>query len=270
MARGLTLAVDVRTFSDVPSENVDPSPEGDRRTRKRAARREALLAMAADLAAERGPDGLTMAALAEAADYAPASLYTYFASRSALISALQQQALRVLGDVADEALAGWDAALAAEAVPADEAALARLLAFARLFLTAPEHHPREFRLQQQLLVTPGLAEMDDVVSVVPVAMAVLDVPRRLLAAAVEAGVLAVHRPVADPLDHPLEGALVRTFAWIVALNGALMVDGITAGLPTTGALLGEEITDSLLRGWGADADLLARARTRAAALPVPT
>lgn len=253
----------------MPSENEEPSPEGDRRTRKRAARREALLDLAADLAAERGPDGLTMAALAEAADYAPASLYTYFSSRSALISALQQQALRVLGDVADEALAAWDSALAADGVEGAEAALARLLAFSRLFLAAPQHHPREFLLQQQLLVTPGLSETADVVAVVPVAMAVLDVPRRLLAAAVEAGALAGHRPVADPLDHPLEGALVRTFAWIVALNGALMVDGISAGLPTTGALLGEEITDSLLRGWGADADLLARARAHAAALPVP-
>jgi len=242
--------------------------QGDRRTRKRAARRDALLVLAADLVERDGPDALTMAALAEAADYAPASLYTYFPSRSALLAALQQEALTVLGRVAEEHLVAWDRALAETGADEADAALARLLAFSRLFLTAPEHHAREFHLQQQMLVTRGVAETADVVEVVPVAMAVLALPRQLLAAAVEAGALAPHDPVADPLDHPLEGALLRTFAWIVALNGALMVDGIAAGLPTTGALLGEEITDSLLRGWGADGAALARARALASSLPV--
>lgn len=238
----------------------------DRRTRKREARRDALLALAAEIVDRDGPDRLTMAALAEAADYAPASLYTYFPSRSALLTALQQEALVVLGRMAEERLAAWDEALAG--VPAVDAALARLLAFSHLFLTAPEHHGREFHLQQQMLVTPDLSETADVVAVVPVAMAVLALPRQLLADAVDVGALAPHHPVADPLDHPLEGALLRTFSWIVALNGALMVDGIAAGLPTTGALLGEEITDSLLRGWGAAPDALARARAVVTGLPV--
>lgn len=264
----------------MPSENVDASVPTDRRTRKRAARRDALLALAADLVEQHGPDGLTMAALAEAADHAPSSLYTYFPSRSALLAALQEQALGVLGEVAATALASWDAQLAAT-VTADDtaattddadrvdertAALARLLAFSHLFLTAPSHHPREFRLQQQLLVTPGVADTEDAARVVPAAMAVLDAPRRLLAAAVEVGALAPHDPVADPLDEPLDGAVVRTFAWVVALNGALLVDGLVTGLPTTGTALGEEITVALLRGWGAEADRLAAARPIAAAL----
>ena len=254
----------------MPSENVPaPVEVDDRRTRKRNARRDALLARAAELVDDLGPDGLTMAALAEAADYAPASLYTYFPSRSALLAALQQQALGVLGQVAEDHLRAWDQALEATTTDPATAAVARLLAFSQLFLTAPEHHAREFRLQQRLLVTPGTAETADAVTVVPAAMAVLDVPRRLLAAAVEAGALGPHRPVADPLDHPLEGALLRTFSWIVALNGALMVDGITAGLPTTGVLLGEEITDSLLRGWGAEPDRLTAARALALSLPMP-
>jgi AcrR family transcriptional regulator len=253
----------------VPSENVEPSSETpDRRTRKRAARREALLALAADLVEELGPDGLTMAALAEAADHAPSSLYTYFPSRSALLASLQQEALRVLGDVAVGALARWDADL----VDLDEstAALTRLVAFSRLFLAAPENHPREFRLQQRLLVTEGVEDTADAAGVVPHAMAVLDTPRRLLAAAVEAGALAPHDAVADPLDQPLDGALVRTFAWMVALNGALLVDGLGVGVPTTGALLGREITATLLRGWGAGATVLAEATARADRLPLET
>jgi AcrR family transcriptional regulator len=272
----LTPRAEAPTFSDVPSENSAAStdagaPPGDRRTRKRAARRDALLVLAADLVEELGPDGLTMAALAEAADYAPASLYTYFPSRSALLAALQQQALDVLRDVADDSLAAWDAVLAEPAREVDDAtaAVARLLAFSRLFLSASDHHPREFRLQQRLLVTPGVAETADAASVVPAAMAVLDVPRRLLAAAVEVGALGPHETVADPIDHPLDGALLRTFAWVVALNGALLVDGLVTGLPTTGALLGDEITASLLRGWGADPDVLAGARALATDLPTP-
>lgn len=249
------------------SENVDAS-SGDRRTRKRDARRRALLALAADLVEEVGPDGLTMAALAEAADHATSSLYTYFPSRSALLASLQQEALQVLGDVAVSAVAGWEPELAD--LDAPTAALARLVGFSRLFLSAPQHHPREFRLQQRLLVTEGVEDTSDAAAVVPHAMAVLDTPRRLLAAAVEAGALAGHDAVADPLDQPLDGALVRTLAWVVALNGALLVDGLATGMPTTGALLGREITTTLLRGWGAGPDALATAVARADQLPLPT
>lgn len=251
----------------MPSENVDAS-SGDRRTRKREARRQALLALAADLVEEAGPDGLTMAALAEVADYAPASLYTYFPSRSALLASLQQEALRILADVSVSTVAAWQVDLAG--LDERTTALARLVGFSRLFLSAPEHHPREFRLQQRLLVTENAEETADAAAVVPHAMAVLDTPRRLLATAVEVGALAPHEAVADPLDQPLDGALVRTLAWLVALNGALLVDGLGVGMPTTGALLGREITTTLLRGWGADVDLLAAAVPHADRLPLPT
>ena len=46
------------------------------------------------------------------------------------------------------------------------AALARLCAFSDLFLSAPVQHRREFRLQQQLLVTPGLEDAADAGNVV--------------------------------------------------------------------------------------------------------
>jgi AcrR family transcriptional regulator len=241
-----------RTFSDVPSENVAASQ--DRRTRKRDARRDHLLDLASDLVETVGVDGVTMAALAEAADYAPASLYTYFASRSALLAALQQRALAVLGAVAQGHLAAWDRALADRPVAVTDrvASLARLVAFSELFLAAPHDHPREFRLQQQLLVSVGAEDTADAATVVPAAMVVLDAPRRLLAAAESTGALHSQGPLADPIDEPIDGALVRTFVWIVALNGALMADGLTTGLPTTGTALGRVLTDTLLRGWGAD------------------
>jgi AcrR family transcriptional regulator len=266
----LTVKGDGPTFSDVPSENVRTSNPGvstDRRTRKRDARRDHLLDLAADLVEAHGVDGVTMAALAEAADYAPASLYTYFASRSALLAALQQRALVVLADVAAQHLAAWDVALADTERPAGTdgtdaaqlAALARLWAFSDLFLAAPHTHAREFRLQQQLLVSVGAEDGEDAAAVVPTAMAVLDVPRRLLDAATVAGALAAHEDATDPIDGPIDGSILRTFAWVVALNGALMADGLTTGLPTTGAALGRELTAGLLVGWGAEPALVRQA-----------
>ena len=258
----MTEGADASTFSDVPSENATGTGGGDRRTRKREARRDHLLDLAAELVEAGGVSAVTMAALAEAADYAPASLYTYFASRSALIAALQHRALVTLGQVAQDHLALWNASLyAAEpAVPHDVAALARLWAFSDLFLSAPQHHPHEFRLQQQLLVTPGVEDTADAATVVPQAMYVLDVPRQLLAAAVEAGALEASSPPEDPLTQPIDGAIARTLAWVVALNGALLTESLTTGLPTTPAALGHQLTSGLLRGWGARPEPLASAR----------
>lgn len=201
-----------------------------------------------------------MAALAEAADYATASLYTYFPSRSALLADLQHRALLVLGQVAVDERQRWDASLDAHPTDPDVAALARLFAFADLFLTAPEHHPREFRLQQQLLVTPGLEDAEDAGRVAPAAFQVLAVPRDLLADAVTAGALDGGGPEIDPLGSPVDVALVRTLAWVVALNGALLTDGLVIGLPTTGHDLGRHLTATLLAGWGADVERVRAAR----------
>jgi AcrR family transcriptional regulator len=253
----------------VPSENV-ATPVPDRRTRKHAARRDHLLDLAADLVERTGVDGLTMAALADAADYAQASLYTYFPSRSALLAALQQRALRTLAEVARDAVASWSGD-----EPDHLVALARLWAFSDLFLAAPEAHPREFRLQQELLVAGNAEETADAARVVPDAMAVLAVPCDLLAAAARAGALEAPDAATDPVGLPVDGHLLRTLAWVVALNGALLTDRLVTGLPTTGVTLGGLLTGDLLAGWGAAADQLAAARTladrwRPGHTPVPT
>lgn len=235
----------------MPSEIDATSP--DRRTRKREAKRDALLDLAADVVERDGVAGLTMAALAEAADYAPASLYTYFPSRSSLLAAVQQRALVVLAGVAEARLAACNEALAA-AVPAPTkrvAALVRLWSFADQFLTAPDHHRREFRLQQQLLVTPGSESAADAAAVVPVAFAVLEVPRRLLDDAVSVRALEAGDQVFDPVGNPIDIAFVRTLSWVSAMNGALLLDWLPTGIPSTGRALGQELTASLLRGWGA-------------------
>ncbi|MGB3411733.1 MAG: TetR/AcrR family transcriptional regulator [Microthrixaceae bacterium] len=224
--------------------------------------------MAADIVATSGVDGLTMAALAEASDYAPASLYTYFPSRSALVAALQQRALTVLAQVAHDSVAAWDESLQGRST-APVAALARLWAFSRLLLSAPEHHPREFMLQQQLLVSPDAEDASDAALVVPVAMAVLDVPRSLLERARIEDALNGGVPTTGPLGDEIDIDLFRTLTWLTSLNGALLADGLATGLPTTGALLGSELTRGLMIGWGAEPQLVETARELAVGLDVP-
>jgi AcrR family transcriptional regulator len=237
---------------DVVSENVGVST--DRRSRKRAARRDQLLDLADELVARHGVDGLTMTALAEAADYATASLYTYFPSRSALLAALQQRALRTLAEVAADHVARWDADLAERSAPtARVGALARLWGFSDLVLaTAPRRHGRELQLQQQLLVAAGAETVDDAATVVPAAMAALAVPQQLIEDAVGIGALAPADAPTDPVHELVDSSLVRTIAWLLALNGALLADRLPTGLPSTGRALGSEITGALLRGWGAN------------------
>lgn len=240
----------------------------DRRARKRTARRDHLLALALDLVDREGVDGLTMTALAQESDYATASLYTYFPSRSALVAAVQVSALGTLAEVARGAVADWDRALPAGA-PARPAALARLLAFTELFLAAPVTHRREFRLQQQLLVTAGAEEPADAAGVVPAAMAVLDVPRHLLLQAAAARALRPADPAEDPLGNTVDGGLTRTLTWVTALNGTLQVDALRTGLPLAGAHLGRELTRTLLAGWGARPADVAAATELARTLPHP-
>lgn len=236
--------------------------ETDRRTRKRDKRRDHLLELAADLVAERGLAGLTMAALAEVADYATASLYTYFGSRDALVSALQARALGVLREVGETNLAHWDEALGTprDARGRRHAALARLCAFGDVFLTAPDHHPHELRLQQELLASPE-GDASDVV--LTAAMAVLELPRRLLADAVGAKALIAPAPVRNAGGDPIDGSMARTLAWVAAMNGVLLLDRLGDVVPVSGLALGRDLTDSILRGWGADASLLADARSTA-------
>ncbi len=54
------------------------------------------------------------------------------------------------------------------------------------------------------------------------------------------------------------------------MNGALLADELTTGLPTTGVHLGEHLTSTLLLGWGADDATLAAARPLASELSLPS
>ena len=235
----------------------------DRRARKRAARTGHLLELAFDLLEEGGLDAVTMAALAEAADYAPASLYTYFASRSALLAAMQRQALVTLDDAAEGYLAALGR-LPRRAAPDRPPATWPRWRASGGSPTCSSAHPRTSLGSSCSSSSSSSSPTPRTPSTRPRSSrrrwACSTCPVGSSPPPSTAGALLPHRAVVDPLAEPVDGDLVRTIAWIVALNGALLADGLTTGLPTTGAALASELTHSLLLGWGADPEALDAAR----------
>ena len=217
-----------------------------------------MLDIAADLWDEGGADALTLAAIGERADLTAPSLYTYFPSKSAIVAALQRDALEVLAQVAREAVASWHGVDGADP---KAVALGRLVAFSDLTMRAPVDHPREFGLQQRLMASPGQQDPDDAAGVLPAAFEVLAVPAGLVESAVDSQVIdAVDATTALGAS---DSAMVRAVRWLAALHGALAVDVLPVGVPVDGHTMGRLLTGDLLRGWGADHTRLTEAQALA-------
>ena len=115
-----------------------------------------------------------MQAVADRVDCAVGTIYTYFNSKSALLAALQSEAIRVLTDSYDSAAESWDRFLDHDDMDPQVAALSRILGLGRLFLSWPELHPREFDFLQMLLVSrEETITIDDAMPVVPQALMLL-------------------------------------------------------------------------------------------------
>ena len=67
---------------------MDVQPGLSRRDRRRKDTRDEILAAARELLLEVGPEALSLRQVARRADFSPAALYTYFASRDELVAAL--------------------------------------------------------------------------------------------------------------------------------------------------------------------------------------
>lgn len=234
-------------------EETSTPPLG-RRARNRVARHDQLLAAANEIVAESGLDGLTMQGVADRVECAVGTIYTYFASKSALIAALQISAVHTLLATYHRAAETWDRELESEG-PGDEAveALVRVLAYGQLFVAGPELHPREFEFLQMLLSTPSqIMHPDDVRMVTPQALTMLAEALVLVEAAVAAGALAAPDPARR------DDGLRRVVRWIGGLDGVLLVANTNvSALPEPDAdafsarHLGQLMTEDLLRSWGA-------------------
>ncbi|UDY37834.1 TetR/AcrR family transcriptional regulator [Dermatobacter hominis] len=234
-------------------------PPLGRRARNRAARHDQLLAAASDIVEESGLEGLTMQAVADRVDCAVGTIYTYFASKSALIAALQVAAVQTLLATYHQAAEMWDEALEESGLNDDAVeSLVRVLAYGQLFVAGPELHPREFEFLQMLLSTPErLVNPDDVRSVTPHALTLLAEGLVLVEAAVAAGALSAPDPARN------DDGFRRLLRWVGALNGALLTANANVGaLPASDAdafsarAMGKLVTEDLLLAWGAPARVL--------------
>lgn len=228
-----------------------------RRARNRATRHKGLIEAAGALVAEQGIAKLTMQAVADRVDCAVGTIYTYFESKSAMLAALQAEAIRVLAESYNAAAESWDEGLESEPgeVEPEVAALARILCFGRLFLAWPDLHPQEFDfLQMLLLAREEYITIEDARPVVPQALMLLSEGRVLIDSAVECGALRMNP------DNPGDDSLSRTLRWAGGLEGAVLVAGagqyaldLDPGVFDRREV-GERLTADFLSSWGARSD----------------
>ena len=237
------------------------TPPIGRRGQNRAARHAQLMSAATEIISTKGLSGLTMQSVAEIVDCAVGTIYTYFPSKTALLSELQIAAIQTLQATFDASIATWDEELATRGITDELAALVRLVGFGHLFTAGPDLHPREFELLQVLISTPDRESGEDGPDVLPHALELINEFRLLIDRAVELGVL-------DGGDDPDGGALSRTLRWAGGLNGALLVSNAQPDerLLLDGRSLALQLSNDLLRGWGAEPDQLREATGVVAAL----
>ena len=243
-----------------PQDDTVEAPPG-RRARNRAARYDQLMTAASEIVSSEGLDGLTMQSVADRVDCAVGTIYTYFESKSSLLTALQIAAIETLGSSFRHSRDVWEEELSGSDLDEEARALVRLIAFGHLFTSAPSMHPREFELLQVLLSTRRRETSDeDARRVLPYALGLINEFRLLIEAAVENGALApdVARSIEDH-------SLSRTVRWAGALNGALLVSNVAAvpieggddelaavtGDLFDGRVLALHLARDLLAGWGA-------------------
>jgi AcrR family transcriptional regulator len=135
--------------------SVNMVRKGDRRSRRRDARREELLEAAMGLVARHGLDGLTVTRLAEARDTAVSGLYRYFPSKSSLLVALQEHAL---GQLRAEMAAAVEERLANRRLRAHDPrglVLRDLLVALKPVIDLARTDPARHRLLDELISTPA-------------------------------------------------------------------------------------------------------------------
>ena len=123
----------------------------DRRGRRRLALRETILAAARSIVRTEGLASLTMRRIADEIDYAPASLYTHFASREALLAALCLDGFRELRSALEAA------------VKSVRGPRQRLIALGNAYVEFARAHAATYRLifMEDPTLTSGVVESID-------------------------------------------------------------------------------------------------------------
>ena len=126
-------------------------PVTERRERRRLALREAIIQAARTIVRDSGLHALTMRGIADAIDYAPASLYAHFESREALLAELCRDGLAALRAALERDISGI------------REPRARLAALGTSYVRFAREHPDTYRLifMEDAELTKGVFESID-------------------------------------------------------------------------------------------------------------
>lgn len=234
-------------------QRADAPERAGNRERNRLRRHRTYLQAALHLTFEEGLAALTMQRLAHEVGAAVGTVYTYFPSKGALVAEVQREAIERLSTSATLLGADVDRAVSSTRPAPSQAVadLAPIVAFGRFWLTAGATYPEEMQLLLLLLSDVSEAvPAEEGGRVVPAAMRLLGLADDRLAVAADRGTL---RDDIEP-DR-------RTIGLAAALTGCVQLECVRRW---DEELLdpqrnGRIVLDSLLLGWGADADALAAA-----------
>jgi len=201
------------------------------------------------IVAEEGLAALTMTRLAVELDTVPSAVYRYFSSKSALITAVQCDAIQRLSASYRIIRTTSDERFVELGLSEPLTAVARLVLFGRWFCATSDTHLQELRLLQMIMSERFDVDPEGGFEVLPFAMVLLGQAAECLDAA-------------EHHDMLLPGpSLERVIVWAAALGGVLETDALARYVPE---LLGDgrlarNTNLDLLRGWGVSNDALVEA-----------
>jgi AcrR family transcriptional regulator len=225
-----------------------------RSERKRTVRAEAILDAALGVLTSEGLDAVTLGRVAREVDLVPAALYRYFASKDAMLAALQRKVLEDVHGRLRAAREQLDARLGRRHLTP----LARLLFLVDFYLALPGVAPGHHHLIVVFLADPRLLLPEpEARKNAPLFAALLAEVEGLLREGAAEGTLAA--------GDSLQRALIL---WS-SLQGALLIAKLTRWEPALGdpAEIGRAAAQTLLAGWGASSACLRAARKQLSVPP---
>lgn len=229
-----------------------PATEASPRQKRREATSERILEIAASILERDGLEALTMQRLASELGYTVGATYRYYASKDAIVAALQR---RVFEALETDLRAALDALESRGARPGMLASLTRVALVARVYATIATRRPLDARLLTMMLGDPSPVLQPELGAAnVEVALRIGSEAVRELAAARESGALGAGDDV--------ERALVL---W-ASLQGVAQTRKLERfGIPGLSTdRIAEQLVRTLLAGWGAEPARAREALARAA------
>lgn len=214
----------------------------NRKERTHARKRERFLGAAGRVIAHEGLGGLTMQALADELDCAVGTVYSYYPSKTALVGALQAQAVATLEASLRTARGSWDEFLEDRDIDEELMSLVYLEAFSAFYAAASVVLADEIELVGMLMTERRVDGSDGSDEVLAVLRRWLALPTALLDEACRL----------DVLEYGDDTG--RALRWMCALRGVVSLERLSKVDRHLFRVNhhARELTFDLLVGWGAD------------------